>query len=266
MTYRPSTEVHGQARRQRQVDLQVVITLAGTGSRMRAVSASLAKGLLPLSGAMRLGFYDCALTRTVETARDLDATRIIAVTNDDPFLRSALATLHVDSVSAPPEGEAAAVSAALSRGAESPFTLVWSGDNLVGTADAEALVRSAFESTAADLTLGVAPERDMARFSRVTTAPGGSRVTDIEEKPIDGEPGLAKSGLVFARTSALRRCLSRSHRDRFDEWSMTSAILSGMRMGLRVEARVLTGGFQDIGTPQSYATALEQEMVHNASS
>ncbi|WP_181686220.1 bifunctional sugar-1-phosphate nucleotidylyltransferase/acetyltransferase [Halorhabdus salina] len=162
--------------------MQAVILAAGEGTRMRPLTATMPKPMLPVVDRP-------VLAHVADVAVDAGASELIVVVGYQAetiksHFGDVYRTVPVTYVDQPdPDGTADAVRAAEPK-LEGPF-VVLNGDNLYDTSSVQAL----FENGAA---LGTYEVSAPAKYGVVSVANG--TVTDIVEKPADPPTDLANAG------------------------------------------------------------------------
>ncbi len=232
--------------------MKALILAAGEGTRLRPLTLTCPKPMLPVDGTPLLvyifrwlrgqGISEVAINLhylpQVVTGYLGDGSRfgvVITYSPEDPILGSAGAAKKLEEYF------------------DSTFLVVY-GDMLVDV-DLAPLV-DLHRRSGAELTAGLMPTDDPASKGIVHLDAGG-RVERFVEKPKPGEieGNLASAGIYLVEPSVLRRVPAGSYYDFGHD--LVPQLLSE---GSPVFGRLLEGYLLDIGTPESYQTA--QRDVH----
>ena len=226
------------------------VLAGGLGTRLRSISGSRPKGLMPVDGTPFLRrLLDMLLAQDlneVVLCLGYRADAIVAYFTENPVPGM---RLHFSI-----ESEAMGTAGAL-RVAEA----YWSEQNLILNGDTE--LRFAFprlseyhRTMCAALTVGLARVEDAARFGRVHLGPDG-RVETFSEKDGVHSSGVVNVGLYLAGRGALDAIPP--HR----EYSIERDWLPDLvRRGFAVYGLPVAESFVDIGTPEDYWRLANREV------
>ncbi len=223
-------------------DLKGLILSGGRGTRLRPITHTSAKQLIPVANKPVLfygieamaqaGIEDIGVIIAPETGQE-----IRSAAGDGSQFGVKLTYIVQDE----PQGLAHAVLTAESFLARSPFVM-YLGDNLL-QGGIDELVRT-FRTNAPDAMILLTPVPDPENYG-VAELQNGS-VTRLEEKPAEPGTDLALVG-VYMFTEAVHaasRAITPSGRG---ELEITDAIQRLVDMGLRVEPHIVDGWWKDTG-------------------
>lgn len=225
--------------------MKAYLLAAGLGTRLKPLTDSMPKCLVPIAGQPLLGiWFDlCARHGISEVLVNLhhlpDAVRAFVAAYHGP--------LRVETVHEPVLlGSAGTVSAQRDFVAgEAAFWILYA-DNLT---DVDLTRMLAFHhSRHADFTIGLAPT-DTPREKGILTLDDDSRVLDFTEKPPAPRSNLANAGLYIAGPSLFELLAATAPRP-FDFGFHVLPQLVGRMHGYRISEYL-----QDIGTPAALASA-----------
>jgi UDP-N-acetylglucosamine diphosphorylase / glucose-1-phosphate thymidylyltransferase / UDP-N-acetylgalactosamine diphosphorylase / glucosamine-1-phosphate N-acetyltransferase / galactosamine-1-phosphate N-acetyltransferase len=224
--------------------LDAVILCAGQGRRLRPLTASLPKVLVPVRGQALLDHHMKALA-------EVGTRRVILVVG---HLKEKLRA-HVEANAAfsmqvfyvsqdPPMGTGDGLRRALPLVTSDPFVLAYGDVFLEG-------LRELYSQLLADRipTVVAAEVPDVSPYGRLVVAddPVGLRLGNVLEKDPQGGPGLVNAG-IFLLPEAIRRHVAGLRPSVRGEFELTDALRSYVAGGgvLRVLPK---SGWTDVGTP-----------------
>jgi dTDP-glucose pyrophosphorylase len=234
--------------------IALVLTAAGVGRRLAPLTDVLPKAFLPVA-IDQYGQTETVLSRLLRQGRDAQLSQAwIAGTSHPWFGHIGERDKDVRVVMAQPGGEWLAVTACIEAGLPTGPLVVISSDNVFDDRDMAGFVEAA-RVTPESCLVAAAPADDTTALTVLDTA--DDHVTGLVEKPSDGRPGLAKSGLYYFSQQGLRAALTGPHRrDRFGEYSMTEVLLGLVDADVGVSAYRLAHGFHDVGTVAGLGRAI----------
>ena len=229
--------------------MKALILAGGTGSRLRPLTYTSAKQLIPIANKPIL-FY------AVEAIRDAGITEIGVIVGDTADeVREALGDGGQFGVSFTfipqdaPLGLAHAVLTAKDFLADSPF-LMFLGDNLIANGVTHLVDEFREGQPDAMVLLSRVPEPQ--RFGVVELKEG--RVVRLVEKPKIPPSDLALVGVYLFQAKILEACASIKPSGR-GELEITDAIQWLVDEGLRVEPSIVEGWWKDTGKPDDVLAA-----------
>lgn len=229
--------------------MKALILAGGKGSRLRPLTATRSKQLLPVAGRPLLHY-------AVDAVREAGCTEVgVIVGHTGAEIRASLGDgsalgVRVTCIAQhEPLGLAHALLTAQDFLGDAPF-LMFLGDNLLQGSIAPMLQRHLAEGNAATLLLARVP--DPQRFGVVQV--DGERVLRLEEKPAQPQSDLALTGiyLLDGRIFPAARSLKPSPRG---ELEITDALQVLVDAGERVIAEEVQGWWKDTGKPQDLLAA-----------
>lgn len=229
--------------------MKALILAGGKGSRLRPLTFTRSKQLLPVAGRPLLHY-------AVDAVREAGCTEVgVIVGATGAEIRASLGDGSELGVSitcieqAEPLGLAHALLQAQAFLGNAPF-LMFLGDNLLQGSLAPIVARHRREENAATLLLSRVP--DPQRFGVVEVA--GERVLRLEEKPEHPKSDLALTGiyLLDGRIFPAARSLKPSPRG---ELEITDALQVLVDQGAPVVATEVQGWWKDTGKPQDLLAA-----------
>lgn len=231
--------------------MKAVVLSGGQGTRLRPLSWSVPKQLVPIGGRSvlahvlhdiaRAGITDVAVVVSPESKGPVEA--LLGSWDGPP--------LHAETVVQPqPNGLAAALGVALPVVGDGPV-LLYLGDCLITGGIGHVLERHAEHDAAA--TLLVAKVDDPSRYGIVELGTG-DRIARLVEKPSDPVSDLAIVG-VYAFRSGIRDVLDRVEPSARGEYEITDAVQLLVDAGEPVLASPLVGWWMDTGTIPDALTA-----------
>lgn len=232
------------------MEFKAVILCAGWGSRLRPLTHTMSKTLIPIANRPILAYQLEALARA-----GIDNVALIVNGSQADAFQEAVSTyapsgMRVITIEQPsPRGLAHAVDCARQFIGSAPF-IVLLGDNLF-TWDLTPFVRR-FEREKMSALIMSMRVHDPERFGIITVK--GTRVLDLEEKPVAPRSNLAISGIYFLRPSIFRVIDRLQPSDR-GELELTDALRGLVRNGERVEAMLAPSWCCDVGTFDSLLEA-----------
>lgn len=232
--------------------MKALILAGGRGSRLRPLTATRSKQLLPVANRPILHWV---IDRVV--AAGLEDILIVVGESGDEIRRSvgtgAPWGARIEYVDQPgPLGLAHAVACAQNALGQEPF-LLHLGDNLIEEPLAP-LVRS-FAAEAADALLLLARVDDPQRFGVVEV--DGARVVRLEEKPEEPRSDLALVG-VYIFSNKIHSVIQSLTPSRRGELEITDAIQGLVDAGSVVAHRQVHGWWKDTGKPEDLLDANRQ--------
>lgn len=231
--------------------MKAVVLSGGQGTRLRPLSWSVPKQLVPIGGRSVLAhvLHDVARSGITEVA-------IVVSPESQGPVESLLATwdgpsLQMETVVQPePNGLAAALGVALPVVGDGPV-LLYLGDCLITGGIGHVLERHSEGDAAA--TLLVAKVDDPSRYGIVELG-DGDRIARLVEKPPDPTSDLAIVG-VYAFRSGIGEVLDRVEPSGRGEYEITDAVQLLVDAGEPVLAAPLAGWWMDTGTIPDALTA-----------
>jgi len=230
--------------------LKAFLLAAGEGRRLRPLTETLPKCLVPIRGTPLLALWLQLLERDgvtdvlinlhhaharVREFLDGYRTPIAITTTHEPVLLGSAGTVQANRE--------------FVRG-ESRFLILYA-DNLT-TVDLRRLIRC-HDARDLPLTIGVVPT-DTPKEKGTVVVDGDARVLEFVEKPLQPRSNLANAG-IYVAGQELFDCLS-SAVPRSDVLDFGYDVLP--RMIPRISAYRIEEFLMDIGTPESYALAQER--------
>ena len=230
-----------------------VILCAGEGTRMRPLTYSLPKHLIPIANRPVIEH----ILGTLNQAGVTDIGIVVGPTTQISFqnaLRdgSSLGVRLTYIVQDDPRGLAHAVSCAQGFVGDDPF-LLYLGDNLL-EAGVTGLVEK-FAATAADAVITLYPVEDPSHFGVAEV--DGDRIVRVVEKPARPVSNLAIVG-AYVFTPAIFSAISRIRPSARGELEITDAIQRMIDDGLRVLPHRISGWWRDVGRPTELLAANAQ--------
>src|SRR3990172_5647609 len=216
-------------------DLKGLILSGGSGTRLRPITHTSAKQLVPVANKPVL-FYG------IEALVDAGVTEIVIAPQTGDEIREAVGDgsafgARVDYVTQDePRGLAHAVLTAEEQLADSPFVM-YLGDNLLRDGISDLV--DAFRQSEPDALILLTHVPDPSEFGVAEL--DGDRVVRLVEKPKDPPSDLALVG-VYMFGPALYEAARPIKPSWRDELEITDAIQDLIDSGRRVEARLLRGG------------------------
>lgn len=231
--------------------MRALVLSGGEGSRLRPLTHTQAKQLIPVGGTPILFHALEAIRETgivevgVVVGRGPTAQEVRAAVGDGA--RWGVSVRYIEQEA--PLGLAHAVTTAAEFVRGEPF-LMYLGDNVV-LEGVSRFVRQ-FEQTRPDAQIFVARVRDPERFGVVELADG--RVVRLVEKPAAFVSDLALVGVYLFDDSILEACESLSPSWR-GEYEITEAIQWLVDRGRTVRVETLDGWWKDTGKPEDLLEA-----------
>ncbi|MEE2827692.1 MAG: glucose-1-phosphate thymidylyltransferase [Myxococcota bacterium] len=229
--------------------MKALILAGGTGSRLRPLTYTSAKQLIPIANKPIL-FY------AVEAIQEAGITEIGVIVGDTADeVRAALGDGSIFGVNFTfipqdaPLGLAHAVLTAADFLGDSPF-LMFLGDNLIAAGVKDLADQFREDQPDAMVLLSRVPEPQ--RFGVVELKEG--RVVCLVEKPEVPPSDLALVGVYLFQTRILEACRSIAPSGR-GELEITDAIQWLVDQGLRVEPSIVDGWWKDTGKPEDVLAA-----------
>jgi len=226
--------------------MKALVLAGGTGSRLRPLTHTRSKQLLPVAGKP-------ILFHALEAVAEACSEAVILVGDTEAEIRAACTDppLPVSFVrQSAPLGLAHAVLTAEEKLADEPF-LMFLGDNLLKASVRPFVERFQAEGPDAMVLLTRVP--DPQRFGVVVRDPAG-RVVRLVEKPAVPPSDMALVGIYLFGPSIFEaaRAISPSGRG---ELEITDAIQHLVDTGRRVEAEEVVGWWKDTGKPEDLLEA-----------
>ncbi len=229
--------------------MKAVILAAGQGTRLRPVTLTMPKPLVPVANRPLIGY-------AIEVLKHAGLTEIGIVVND---LDSPICTSLGDGASygvhltyivqAEQRGLAHAIGLCRDFVGDEPFC-VYLGDNIFQD-KMEAALR-AFPHSSAEIALALGEVSDPTRFGIAEIANG--RIKRVVEKPKDPPSNLAIAGVYLFRKSIFD-AIAQIKPSWRNELEITDAIDLVIRSGAEVSPYRLTGWWIDAGKPDSIIQA-----------
>lgn len=227
-----------------------VILAGGTGSRLRPITHTFPKQLIPVANKPVLDY-------AIEDLKAANVTEIgMVVGNDFDEIQSHCGDgtkYGVDItyiLQGEPLGLAHAVGCARPFVGDDPF-VVYLGDNMYGEG-IEPLVDD-FDPTACDVLLGLQPVADPTRYGVVDIDETG-QIRDLVEKPDDPPSNRALIG-TYVFTPKIFDAIGEIESSWRGEFEITHAIRRLVQTGSRVRSRTIDTWWKDVGTPQDVLDA-----------
>ncbi len=225
-------------------ELKAVILCAGEGTRLRPLTFSRPKHLLPVAGKPLLG-------RALDTIREADIRHVALVVGHQAEVVQAYvgggAAWDIEAtyiLQEQPLGLAHAVNCAKDFVGESPF-IVFLGDNLL-----EAGIKDFaddFCHDQPDAALVLREVEDPRRYGVAELSADGT-VKRLVEKPAEPKSNLAIVG-VYAFNSCIFDAIASIQPSARGEYEITDAIQWLVENGRRVSSAILGGFWEDAGEP-----------------
>ncbi|MDZ4767311.1 MAG: glucose-1-phosphate thymidylyltransferase [Chloroflexota bacterium] len=229
--------------------MKAVILAAGQGTRLRPVTLTMPKPLVPVANQPLISYAIAVLKRA-------GLTEIGIVVNDlDSPIRAGLgdgATYGVQLtyiVQNEQRGLAHAIGLTRDFVGDEPFC-VYLGDNIFQD-KMEAMLRD-FPTTTAQITLGLGEVSDPTRFGIALIEDG--KIKQVIEKPKDPPSNLAIAGVYLFRRSIFDAIDTLKPSER-GEYEITDAIDMVIKSGAEVTGYRLKGWWVDAGKPDSIIQA-----------
>lgn len=244
-------------------DLKAIVLCAGEGTRLRPLTFSKPKHLLPVAGTPLLGHVLHALAEAglrevgLVVGHHPEAVQRYVGDGEQWGLQATYITQEK------PLGLAHAVSLCREYLGDTPFIL-YLGDNLLENGIKCFVDR--FRSDGMDATLLLREVDDPRRYG-VAVLDECQRVVRLVEKPQDPPSNLAIVG-VYAFMPTIFAAIDRTQPSARGELEITDAIQNLIDCGGKVSAEIFTGYWEDAGEPLSlllankrYLEALRSEML-----
>lgn len=228
-----------------------VILAGGTGSRLRPITNTSPKALVPIANKALIEYAleDFAAAGITDVA-------VVLGKKGEKRIQQHLADrqdLGVDItyvVQGEPLGLAHAVGCTEEFVGDKPF-VVYLADVLVEAGIESLLVD--FDPAECAAALRLQAVDDPSRYGIATVDEEG-RITDLVEKPEDPPSDLAVIG-TYAFTPAIFDQIQRVKASWRDEYEITSAIRGLLEDGYRIQSQVVDGWWRDTGTPSDIVDA-----------
>jgi glucose-1-phosphate thymidylyltransferase len=241
--------------------VRALVLSGGEGSRLRPITHTSAKQLIPVAGRP-------ILFHALDAIRDAGIREVGVVVGppNEQEVRSAVGDgeawgLSVTFVHQPqPLGLANAVSVAEAFIRGEPF-LMYLGDNVL-FGGVERFVEE-FERTRPDASILLARVRDPAQFGVAVL--DGSRVVTLVEKPKEPPSDLALVGVYLFDEAILEAC-ARLQPSWRGEYEITEAIQSLIDEGKTVHAEIVDGYWKDTGRPEDLLEANRMLLARRSAS
>lgn len=233
------------------MELKGLILSGGKGTRLRPLTHTRAKQLIPIGGKPNLfyvvedlveaGIRDIGVVVSPETGDE-----VREALGDGERWGASLTFIPQDS----PSGLAHAVKTAQPFLGDSPFVM-YLGDNLLSGGIGHML--ETFRQHHCDSVL-LLTEVDDPRAFGVAVVDGSGRVTRLVEKPKDPPSNLALVG-VYLFKPVVHEVIAELKPSRRGEYEITEAIQGLVDRGLSVEALKVRGWWKDTGRPEDLLDA-----------
>ncbi|MCM1448867.1 MAG: sugar phosphate nucleotidyltransferase [Clostridiales bacterium] len=229
--------------------VSAVLMAGGRGERLRPMTDTLPKPLLPIDGKAIIDYNIEALAAAGITDVTV-ATRYLAEKLESHF-SSPVAGLHVKCVKeSEPLGTIGALSL-VERKDSQGITLVMNSD-LLTTISLEDMYLT-HTTRQADITIAVIPYTVSVPYAILSIDPSGTMVKGIEEKPAYSY--YANAGMYMISNRLLDELRPGEHID------ATDFVENAIKEGLRVTYFPINGTWIDVGTPSDFKQA-EELMRH----
>jgi glucose-1-phosphate thymidylyltransferase len=239
-------------------ELKAVVLCAGEGTRLRPLTFSRPKHLLPVAGKSLLG-------RALDTIAEAGVVEVALIVGH----QAESVERHIGAGAAwgvhttyirqdKPLGLANAVECAREFVGDSPF-IVFLGDNLLERGITQFV--DDFRVSGPDAALMLREVEDPERYG-VAELDEGGRVLRVVEKPAEPRTNLAIVG-VYAFTNSIFEAISQIQPSARGEYEITDAIQWLIDRDRRVSSSILEGFWEDAGEPQAllYANRIYLERM-----
>lgn len=223
--------------------MKAVILAAGQGTRLRPVTLTMPKPLVPVANKRLIEY-------AIDTIKAADMTEVGIVVNslDSPIVKtfgdgSTLGVKLEYIVQESQDGLAHAIGLCQDFVGDRPFT-VFLGDNIFQDKMRDLL--TGFESSDAEASIVVGEVSDPSRFGIVVLE--GERITEVVEKPADPPSNLAITGVYLFRSSIFD-AIGKIKPSARGELEITDAIGELIKSGKSVQPYALQGWWVDAGKP-----------------
>lgn len=231
--------------------MKALVLCGGKGTRLRPLTYSLAKQLLPVANRPVI-FY------VLRQIRDAGIKEVGIVTSPDQMgqFKEVIGGMFCRDLKVSfieqdrPGGLAHAVACARHYLGDAPF-MMFLGDNLYQSG-VENFLRN-FIASGPDASLKLARVED-PRQCGVALLGEGNRVLKVVEKPKEPPSDLAIAGIYLFRP-VIHEAISRIRPSWRGELEITDAIQKLVEMGCRVEGEILEGWWVDTGTREGFLKA-----------
>lgn len=229
--------------------MKAIILAAGHGTRLRPVTLTMPKPLVPVANKWLIAYAIDVLK-----SAGLDEIGIVVNNMDSPIVTTlgngdVLGVKLSYIVQEQQLGLAHAINICRDFVGDAPFC-VFLGDNIFQDKMTEML--TAFEASAADATIVLGEVQDPTRFGIAIVE--GDKIIKVIEKPQDPPSNLAISGVYLFRPSIFD-AIGRIKPSNRNELEITDAIQNLIETGANVQPYRLSGWFIDAGKPDPIITA-----------
>lgn len=231
--------------------MKALVLSGGRGTRLRPLTHTMAKQLVPVANQPILGYVMAHLTEAhlnqvgVIVAPETQAEVMAYLKDGEPW---GLQIQYI--VQEAPLGLAHAVKSARHFLEDDPFVM-YLGDNLLGTGLRQALDR--FKEDTPDALIFLKEVANPTAFG-VAVLDEQGRIVRLIEKPLNPPSSLALVG-VYLFSSRIHQAIDRIEPSWRGELEITDAIQELIHLGARVRGEILSGWWLDTGKKDDFLAA-----------